>query len=97
MVQLPHPFDAWHFGDLQVQYVECTVTMYNVCHCYVECCVTSVVPYMQDLPKLKSLDLSYNEIAIVCDLHTKIGNLSKLILAFNKIATLKGNRLHVDI
>lgn len=71
--------------------------MYNVCHCYVECCVTSVVPYMQDLPKLKSLDLSYNEIAIVCDLHTKIGNLSKLILAFNKIATLKGNRLHVDI
>ena len=66
-------------------------------HIYVECCVTSVVSYLQDLPKLKSLDLSYNEIAIVCDLHTKIGNLSKLILAFNQIATLKGNWLHVDI
>ena len=44
----------------------------------------------QDLPKLKYLDLSHNEIAFVSDLHRKIGNLSKLILAFNQIATLEG-------
>ena len=46
--------------------------------------------FMQDLPRLKCLDLSHNEIASVSDLHTKIGNLSKLILAFNQVVTLEG-------
>ena len=46
--------------------------------------------YSQDLPKLQHLDLSHNEITSVSDLHVKIGNLSKLILAFNQIASLEG-------
>ena len=56
--------------------------------------------FIQELPHLKVVDLSHNKISNVFDLHMKIGNVAKLGLAHNQLASLEGTctlYIHVHV
>lgn len=46
--------------------------------------------FLQELPHLRVLDLSHNKITCLQDLHTRLGNITKLALASNNIVKLNG-------
>ena len=48
---------------------------------------------LQELPHLRVLDLSHNKITCLTDLHTKLGNITKLGLASNSIVRLNGESI----
>ena len=52
--------------------------------------IYNLLVFWQGLPNLKVVDLSYNKVADVKDLHLTIGNVSKLALAHNLLTSLEG-------
>ena len=67
----------------------CCLPLYMYIHVHA-CIHFVVIPFIQELPHLKVVDLSHNKILNVLDLHMKIGNIAKLGLAHNQLASLEG-------